>query len=140
MLANEWDIQDLEDWGVNVPTVKNTELLSKLEYKSMYYEPEQIPNITLKDCINLKKYNEKIKSLDEYNLTKEQKEVLKFFAYRFIKIDFESVANYYEYNANEEEKKAIERLRLVLVDNGIGGFVEDDLLKILAFTDDDLKL
>ena len=140
MLANEWNVLELMDWGVNVPTIKNTELLSKLEYKSMYYEPEQIPNIQLEDCINLKKYNEKVKALDNFDLTKEQKDVLKIFAYRFIKIDFESVANYYEFNASDEEKKAIERLRLVLVDNGISGFVEDDLLKILAFTDDDLKL
>ena len=140
ILANEWNVLELMEWGVNIPTIKNTELLSKLEYKSMYYEPEQIPSIQLKDCINLKKYNEKIKALDDYNLTKEQKEVLSMFAYRFIKIDFESVANYYEFNASDEEKKAIERLRLVLVDNGISGFVEDDLLKILAFTEDDLKL
>ena len=140
ILANEWNVLELMDWGVNVPTVKNTELLSKLEYKSMYYEPEKTPNIKLIDCLNLKKYNEKIKSLDEYDITKEQKQILKLFAYRFIKIDFESVANYYEFNASEEEKKAIERLRLVLVDNGVNGFIEDDLLKILAFTDDDIKL
>ena len=140
ILANEWNVLELMEWGVNVPSVKNTELLSKLKYKSMYYEPENIPNIELKDCVNLKKYNEKIKALEEYNLTKEQKDVLKFFAYRFIKIDFESVANYYEFNAGEEEKKAIERLRLVLVDDGVGGFIEDDLLSILAFTEEDLKL
>jgi hypothetical protein len=140
ILANEWNVLELMDWGVKVPTIKNTELLSKLEYKSMYYEPEETPNIKLEDCINLKKYNEKVKALEDYDLTKEQKDVLKMFAYRFIKIDFESVANYYEFNASEEEKKAIERLRLVLVDNGISGFVEDDLLKILAFTEDDLKL
>jgi hypothetical protein len=139
ILANEWNVLELMEWGVNVPSVKNTELLSKLEYKSMYYEPEEIPHIQLKDCINLKKYKEKIKALEDYSLTKEQKEVLKIFAYRFIKIDFESVANYYEFNASEEEQKAIERLRLVLVDDGIDGFVEDDLLKILAFTDEDLK-
>ena len=53
------------------------------------------------------------------------------FAYRFIKIDFESVANYYYFNAGNEEQKAIERLRLVLVDGGIEGFIEDDLLKIM---------
>ena len=140
ILANEWNVLELEDWGVKVPTIKNTELLSKLEYNSVYYEPKEIPNIKLKDCINLKKYKEKIKAINEYNLTTKQKEVFKMFAYRFIKIDFESVANYYEFIADDEEKKAIERLRLVLVDNGLSGFIEDDLLKILAFTDDDFKL
>ena len=41
------------------------------------------------------------------------------------------MANYYAFNATEEEKKAIERLRLVLVDNGERGFIEDDMLQIL---------
>ena len=35
------------------------------------------------------KFNEKIKALEEYDLSKEEKEVLKMFAYRFLKIDFE---------------------------------------------------
>ena len=137
MLANSWDIDKLEDWGVNVPSIKNTELLSGLEYKPMYYEPTKEPNINLEDCLDLTKYNEKIKSLDEYDLTKEQKKILKMFAYRFIKIDFESVANYHSFNANEEEQKAIERLRLVLTDSGANGFIEDDLLRLLGFTDKD---
>jgi hypothetical protein len=54
---------------------------------------------------------------------------LKMFCQRFIKIDFENVANYYYFNASDEEKKVIERLRLVLCDSGINGFIEDDLLK-----------
>jgi len=137
MLANEWDIQDLEDWGVSIPTIKNTELLSELEYNPLYYEPENEPYIKLKDCVNLKKYNEKIKALNDYNLTKQQKETLKLFAYRFIKIDFERVANYYQYNASEEEQKAIERLRLVLTDDGVNGFIEDDLIKLLGLTQED---
>lgn len=137
ILANSWDVDKLQDWGVNVPTIKNTELLSGLEYKPMYYEPIKEPNINLEDCIDLTKYNAKIKALDEYKLNKEQKKILKMFAYRFIKIDFESVANYHSFNANEEEQKAIERLRLVLTDNGADGFIEDDLLRLLGFTDKD---
>jgi len=139
ILANEWDIESLEDWGVNVPSIKNTELLSGLEYKPMYYEPKEIPNINLQDCIDLTKYKEKIKALDEYKISTEQKEILKMFAYRFIKIDFEQVANYYYFNASDEEQKAIERLRLVLTDNGLNGFIQDDLIRILNFTDEDIK-
>ena len=59
------------------------------------------------------------------------KTVLKWFAYRFIKIDFESVANYYAFNASESEQKIMERLRLVLVDGGVEGFIEDELLRII---------
>ena len=44
------------------------------------------------------------------------------------------MANYYAFNASEEEKKAIERLRLVLVDGALRGFVEDELLNIMNLT------
>ena len=134
LLANEWDVNKLEEWAVPVPTIKNTELLSNLEYDPVYFEPKNKPEIKLEDCIDLDKYIQKVKALDEYDLTDKQKETLTFFAFRFIKIDFESVANYYSFNATEEEKKAIERLRLVLTDNGINGFIEDDLIKILELT------
>ena len=138
-LGNEWDDLPLTEWGLDVwnpekeKDVKSaTELLSGLEYEPMYYEPKEKPTLKLKDCVNLTKFNAKLKELDKLNLTDEQKEVLKLFAYRFIKIDFEAVANYYFFNASEDEKKAIERLRLVLVDDGsINGFVQDDLLKVL---------
>ena len=130
MLANEWDASELEEWGLDLPIRTETEKLSKLEYNGCYYEPIEKPNIKLKDCVNLEKFNAKIDALNEYELTEQQKEILKMFAYRFIKIDFENVANYYAFNASEEEKKAIERLRLVLVDNGINGFIEDDMLRV----------
>ena len=122
MLANEWDDLPLVDWGVGgIPSdspVSATELLSTLQFDPLYYEPKNKPEITLSDCFDTSKFDAKVKALDEYKLTAEQKAVMKMFCYRFIKIDFESVANYYAFNASEEEKKAIERLRLVLVDSG----------------------
>lgn len=146
-LANEWSDLDLIGWGVpawetdELPPIdgelKPTEALSSLEYDPLYYEPEEKPSLKLTDCIDDEKFRAKIAALNEYNLTDEQKENLKLFAYRFLRIDFEAVANYYFFNASEEEKKAIERLRLVLVDDGsIGGFVEDDLLRISEVADD----
>lgn len=142
-LSEKWDTSSLQDWGVDFPEgwgkeeekkekeETQTEKLSKIEYNGLYYEPKRIPKIKLSDCINTDKFEAKIKALDEYQLTDKQKETLKMFAYRFLKIDFEAVANYYAFNATEEEKKAIERLRLVLVDNGQNGYVEDDMLSIL---------
>ena len=130
-IAEDWTEEEAGEWGVEWP--KATEQLSTTEYRGVYYEPENKPNIKLKDCINFEKFNSKIKALDEYDLTDKQREVLKAFCYRFIKIDFEGVANYYAFNATEEEKKAIERLRLVLVDNGVNGFIEDDMLRLKDF-------
>ena len=130
-LRQELDEKMMQNYGIKIPEVKNTELLSAIEYTSCYFEPQEKPNIKLLDCINFDKFNAKLKCLDDFKLTAEQKETLKWFAYRFLKIDFENVANYYAFNASEEEKKAMERLRLVLVDGGVNGFIEDELLRIV---------
>lgn len=145
-LANEWDDLPLQDWGV--PSWKEeedkdispkektqTELLSGIEYNGVYYEPDEVPQLELRDCINTDKFDAKIAALDEYDLTPEQKETLRLFAYRFLRIDFEAVANYYAFNARDEERKAIERLRLVLSDNGLNGFIEDKLLRVATIAE-----
>ncbi len=128
-LANEWDEILLDKWGLDVPGEKDTERLSELKFESIYYEPEEKPNINLSDCIDTEKFDAKIEAIENSNLSDEKKNVLKMFAYRFLKIDFENVANYYFFNADEEEKKIMERLRLVLCDAGLNGFIEDDILR-----------
>lgn len=128
-LANEWDEILLDKWGLDVPKETDTERLSELKFESIYYEPEEKPNINLYDCIDTEKFDAKIEAIENSNLSDEKKNVLKMFAYRFLKIDFENVANYYFFNASEEEQKVMERLRLVLCDSGLNGFIEDDILR-----------
>lgn len=130
-MREKLDKEVLEVYNVKEPLKSQTDILSKLQYNSCYYEPKKHPKMKLSECIDMTKFYAKVKALDEFDLTDDQKNILKLFAYRFIKIDFESVANYYAFNASEEEKKAIERLRLVLVDNSEEGFIEDDMLRIL---------
>jgi hypothetical protein len=130
VLTTEWNVENLSEWGLDVPNISETQKLSGLEYKPIYYEPENIPYIKLNDCIDFALYNKKIEFINSLELDQNIKQTLTTLAYRFIKIDFENIANYYTFNASENEQLAIERLRLVLTDNGINGFIEDDILKI----------
>lgn len=120
MLANDWDTEKLREWGVDIPAYvdKETSKLSGIEINSMYHEPQRHPHLTLKDCIDTTKYEQKMAAIREMGFSDEQVAIMEIFARRFIRIDFESVANYYAFNATEKEKDAIERLRLVLVDAG----------------------
>jgi len=129
-IANKWDTEKLDEWGLDVPEMTETEKLSKIDFEDIYYNPNENPVLNLIDCVNLDKFKQKLNVINESNLSEEQKEVLKFFAYRFIKIDFQDVADYYFFNAQEDEQKVIERLRLVLCDSGIKGFIDDDLLRV----------
>lgn len=128
-VSEEWGF-DLSEWGISEAEKKATEMLSELKFSDVYYTPEEKPKLNLEDCIDTDLYEKKCEYVDTLDLTDEQKRVLKMLAYRFIQIDFENVANYYAFNATDEEKKAIERLRCVLVDGGIGGFIEDEMLKV----------
>lgn len=144
IINSDWDDDELADWDFEMPDgwqddplpgseeyrQSETEKLSDLKFEDIYYEPKECPTLRLRDCVNVEKMEAKVAALDEYDLTEEQRETLRMFCYRFMKIDFESVANYYAFNAGEEERKAMERLRLVLVDGGIKGFINDDLLKV----------
>jgi hypothetical protein len=129
-IANSWDIEQLEEWGLDLPLQSETEKLSLVEFENIYFEPTEKPNINLRDCIDTQLYDKKISEIEKSLLSQEQKNVLKLFAQRFLKIDFENVANYYFFNASDDEQLIIERLRLVLTDNGVNGFIEDDILKI----------
>ena len=130
MLANEWDALELEAWGLDLPIETETERLSAIEFEDIYYEPKEKPTLKLDDCLDLDKFHAKLKFIEESQLDDNKKQLLQWFAYRFVKIDFESVANYYFFNASEEEQKVMERLRLVLCDAGLQGFIDDDLLHI----------
>lgn len=128
-----WDKGTLQSWGAEVREKKMTEILSDLQYRPMYYEPKEAPQVSLMDCINFDKFNAKVEAIEAMKLPARTKQVLRWFCYRFIKIDFERVADYYYFNATDAEKRAIERLRLVLIDGGGQGFIDDDLLKITGF-------
>lgn len=148
---DSWDTEQLKTWGLDTElpdfgnsgdenwgganptqkrTITETEKLSEVKFVDAYYQPKEQPDITLRECIDTELFEKKIAFVNSLSLSDEMKEVMRLLAYRFIRIDFESVANYYAFNATEEEKRAIERLRCVLVDGSLDGFIGDSLLRV----------
>lgn len=137
MLREGWSDLPLENWGIDDWDKmmrrledKETAKLSEMKFDTPYYEPESVEKFNLEDCVDMSLFRAKMKVVEDSKLSKRQKEVMKIFAYRFIRIDFESVANYYAFLASDEEKRVMERLRLVLIDGGVGGFIEDGLIRV----------
>lgn len=136
-LLEEWGDSPLGEWGIPevVAKQKETERLSKLEYSSAYYEPQTTKVKNIIECFDFEKFNAKLKVVEDADLSPEKKEQLKWLCYRFVRIDFQAVADYYAFVASEEERDVLQRLRAVLVDDGsLGGFIEDDLLRVLNLT------
>ena len=107
-----------------------TSQLSEIAFKSIYYEPKAVKNLTLLGCVDNSLYDKKMAAIEESDLSEGGKAVMRIFAERFRRIDFEGVANYYAFVATPSEQKVMRRLRLVLADDGcIEGFLEDDLIR-----------
>lgn len=126
-LANEWDDLPLGDWGVDIPDTTATELSSQTNSveNDMYYEP-RFSVETLSEAMNFELYDKKKKALKEQGveITKEIEALLS----RFIRVDYEKIADFYFTKASEKEKTAIERCRAILLDSQLEGFRMDELL------------
>lgn len=143
ILMNEWDTDELKEWGMEMPDdwkseeeKTETERLSDINVHNVYYEPKKKPNIKLSDCFDTTLYEKKLAAVKDL-IPNELMPLYDILARRFVRIDYEAIANYYAFNAGDDEKKAIERLRLVLIDDGVGGYIEDELLKIIKTAEDE---
>lgn len=105
-LLEEWGDSPLGEWGIPEVVIKQkeTERLSKLEYSSAYYEPQTTTVKRLSDCFDFVKFNQKVKAVQDADLSESAKSDLMWLCYRFIRIDFQAVADYYAFVASDEEK------------------------------------
>lgn len=107
------------------------EALSSLDFRPLYYEAKEVEGLSLEACIDNTLYLKKLHAVEESSLGEKAKDTMRILCQRFRKIDYEGLANYYIFHASPEERRVMQRLRLVLVDDGsIGGFLEDGLLRV----------
>tara|TARA_R100000278_G_scaffold123250_1_gene112258 strand:+ start:3223 stop:3939 length:717 start_codon:yes stop_codon:yes gene_type:complete len=114
ILANEWDLDLLDDWGLDL----NKTLLEENPYTKKIEAPkyeagETKPN--LKECYNIDKYNALVKNINNSKLDKDLKEFLLLSATRFITLDFSKIADLYPH-LNKDEQNLFEEQALVIID------------------------
>lgn len=103
----EKEIEDLlNDLENNPYTMK----VSKIQY-----EPLGI-SVDLDDLYDTEKYNKLIQEIEASNLSEEEKEFLRLAAGRFVRFDFDNIAEYYCTNASPEMQRLMEKLALIIVD------------------------
>lgn len=141
MLANEWDVEQLEEWGLDVPIFeveqeKDETYTTKVE--SPIYEPkEEKPKE--EDLYNLEKYNELIDKINSSNLTDKEKIFLQLSATRHIEFNYRKVAEYYAH-CEKEIQELIEDSAMVIIDYNKAielGFVKlNSTLEIISEIDE----
>jgi hypothetical protein len=110
ILANEYETELLEDWGMDLPLSKEEDETYTTKVESPIYEPKaDKPNE--EELYNLKKYNSLIEKISLSNLPEEKKEFLRLAATRHIEFNYSKIAEYYAH----EEKEA----QLLMEDNAL---------------------
>lgn len=114
MLANEWNENQLEQWGLDLPIKKIEEEIYTTKVTSPIYEIKgEKPKIL--DLFNLDKYTDLVKSIEKSKIDNEIKEFLKIAAYRHIEFNYKSIAEFYAH-ADKDTQELMEDSALIIID------------------------
>lgn len=98
-----------------------------MAYKYDYSKGIKIPkfepdgtNVELEDCVNVDRYIFLLKDIDvklkEKKITEIEAKFLKMCATRWLKFDYENVAQYYASKASPEFQRCLEQSAMILID------------------------
>jgi hypothetical protein len=124
LLANEWDTDKLEEWGLDLPMEKDDETYTTKIESPIYKQTGEKPKT--KDLCSLGKYYSLIDRIDASDIDDEKKLFLKLAATRHIKFDYRLIAEYYAHE-DSEVQELMEESALVIIDYNKAielGFVE----------------
>lgn len=120
MLANEWESDLLEDWGLDIPF--NEEYLIEDDqdnpYTSKVEAPKYEPNKEKPQFVELydkNKFEELVEQIESSTLNKEHKEFLKLAATRHIVFNYSKIADMYAHS-EKEMQELMEKNALVIID------------------------
>ena len=115
ILANEWDHQELMDWGVDLPALNSLDddqYTTKIDspiYETKIVKPKE------NELYDINKYNDLINDINKSNISEEIKEFLRLAATRHIKFNYSKIADYYAHS-NKETQSLIEDSALIIID------------------------
>lgn len=120
LLANEWDDEPLNDWGVDIPIL--TEAVAEEEKDEAYtrkvvspvYKPTgEMP--TFAEMVDTSKCDALLSEIDSADIPDDVKMFLREAAHRHTVFNYANIANYYAH-ATPEVQNLMERSALVIID------------------------
>jgi hypothetical protein len=116
-LANEWDTEKLDEWGLDLPKLlefKDEDDIYSKKINAPLYEPREVkPSIN--DLFDSSKYEKLLEEIDKSNLEDTEKRFLKLAATRHIIFYFDKIADYYSHS-EKDTKELMENNALVIID------------------------
>lgn len=112
-LANEWDKNKLEEWGLPLKIASSDDYKELLEVSIPYYTPaEKCPD--LGELADLSEVDELDDMILKLKCPDGLKRILRARSAFFAEFNFQKIADYY-YNADKDTQAAMRRLGLVIV-------------------------
>lgn len=112
-LANEWDKNKLEEWGLPLKIASNGDYKELLEVSIPYYTPaEECPDST--ELADLSEVDELNSIITKLKPEKGLESLLRARAAFFAEFDFQKIADYYAH-ADKKTQEVMKRLGLVIV-------------------------
>lgn len=113
VLANEWDAEKLEEWGLDVPSIKDLKEEDLFNIEIPFYTPSAIkPEIN--ELANTDKTKKLISRIQELDIEEDLKEILRIRASFFTDFNFQKIADYYS-SQDESIKDVFKDLGLVIL-------------------------
>lgn len=113
ILANEWNTEKLEEWGVDVPITKDLNEQDLFDIEIPFYTPSPIvPDIN--ELANLDKTKSLIHRIDDLDIDNNLKYILKTRAGFFADFNFQKIADYYS-SQDEKIQDVFKDLGLVIL-------------------------
>lgn len=134
LLANEWNQQDLADWGIDVagwhiePQGDTTpDLRDDYSPKvgEVIYEPKETKHRPADLFTRESRFDAEISAINDEQI----REMLRARASFFSTFNYAKIADYYAYQATQEEKALFEKLALVILDRD--GLIENGFAEII---------
>lgn len=119
-LANNWDAQELEEWGLDIPgfVIEEEQSIDEDKYTKKVEAPIYEPNNekpTYNDLYTKDKFNDLVEKIESSKLNKEDKEFLKLAATRHIVFNYQKIADFYA-NSDKDVQELMEESALIIID------------------------
>src|SRR5690606_27873894 len=114
MLNAEWDLTELEEWGLDIVKIQEeVEVKDLFDIDIPFYEPsEDKPDIN--DLADINTTENLISEIDKLNIDDDLKEILRIRAGFFTDFNFDKIADFY-YKESEDVKEVFKKLGMVIL-------------------------
>lgn len=113
-LANEWDMELLNEWGLDIPNMLEEEDPYTSKIEAPIYEPSNLKP-PIEELVDGTKTRELYEQIEKADIDPKEKEFLRLAAQRHLVFNYSKIADYYAHSPKEVQE-LMQNSALVIID------------------------